>query len=419
MNNQPPSTRVAFDTLGCKLNQAESELLAKQFTEAGYILVSSIDKADVYILNTCTVTHIADRKARHLLRLAHRRNPSAVLVATGCYTQRASRELAQIEGVSFVINNDEKPQLLRLLEESGHLSNPAQSSTASLHTRTRSFVKIQDGCNSFCAYCIVPFVRGREKSLPTARIISEIKQRVSEGYKEVVLTGTEIGAYNCDSVNLKELLEQILAQTDVTRLRLSSLQPQEITPELIGLWRDDRLCRHFHLSLQSGSDSVLNRMKRCYSACDYQRAVAIIRALLPEAAITTDIIVGFPGETDSEFEESYNFCRQTGFARIHVFSYSLRRETQAARMPHQIGDKVKRERSKRMLALAKEAVRNFSQQFLGKTMTVLWEKQTGGIWSGLTDNYIKVYTRSNEDLTNKLLPVKLTEVRGDGVWGKV
>ncbi|GAI82790.1 unnamed protein product, partial [marine sediment metagenome] len=169
--------------------------------------------------------------------------------------------------------------------------------------------------------------------MPTARIISEIKQRVSEGYKEVVLTGTEIGAYNCDSVNLKELLEQILAQTDVIRLRLSSLQPQEITPELIELWRDDRLCRHFHLSLQSGSDSVLNRMKRNYSVSDYQRAVSIIRALLPEAAITTDIIVGFPGETDSEFEESYNFCRQMGFARIHVFSYSLRRETQAAGMP--------------------------------------------------------------------------------------
>ncbi len=419
MCNRPQSTRVAFDTLGCKLNQAETELLAKQFAEAGYILVPSIDKADVYILNTCTVTHIADRKARHLLRLAHRRNPSAVLVATGCYTQRASQELSQIEGVSLVVSNDEKPQLLRLLEESGHLSNPAQSSTASLHTRTRSFIKIQDGCNSFCAYCIVPLVRGREKSLPTARIISEIEQRVSEGYQEVVLTGTEIGAYNYDGVNLPGLLEQIQAQTDVTRLRLSSLQPQEITPELIGLWRDDRLCRHFHLSLQSGSDSVLNRMKRNYSVSDYQQAVSIIRALLPETAITTDIIVGFPGETNSEFEESYNFCRLMGFARIHVFAYSLRRETQAARMPHQVGDKIKRERSGRMLALAKEAAQNFHQRFLGKTMTVLWEKQTSDIWSGLTDNYIKVYTKSNEDLTNKLLPVKLTEVRGDGVWGEV
>ena len=418
MNNQPQSTRVAFDTLGCKLNQAETELLAKQFTEAGYNLVSPIDRADVYILNTCTVTHIADRKARHLLRLAHRRNPSAVLVATGCYAQRASRELSQIEGVSFVVSNDEKPQLLRLLEESGHLSNPVQSLTTNLHTRTRSFIKVQDGCNSFCAYCIVPFVRGREKSLPADLIISEIKQRISEGYQEVVLTGTEIGSYDYDGVSLKGLLEQILAQTGVTRLRLSSLQPREITPGLIELWRDSRLCRHFHLSLQSGSNTVLGRMKRRYSVSDYQRTVSTIRALLSEAAITTDIIVGFPGETDSEFEESYQFCRQTGFARIHVFAYSLRRETQAAWMPHQIGDKVKRERSERMLVLAKEAAQNFRQRFPGKTMPVLWEKQTNGIWSGLTDNYIKVYTRSNEDLTNKLLPVKLTEVRGDGVWGE-
>ena len=418
MSNRPQSIRVAFDTLGCKLNQAETELLVKQFSEAGYNLVSPIDRADVYILNTCTVTHIADRKARHLLRLAHRRNPSAVLVATGCYAQRASQELSQIEGVSFVVSNDEKPQLLRLLEESGHLSNPSQSSTTNLHTRTRSFIKVQDGCNSFCAYCIVPFVRGREKSLPTARIISEIKQRVSEGYKEVVLTGTEIGSYNYDGVSLKGLLEQILARTGVTRLRLSSLQPREIAPEFIELWRDDRLCRHFHLSLQSGSDAVLRRMNRRYSVSDYLEAVASIRSLVPDAAITTDIIVGFPGETPEEFEESFNLCRQVDFARIHVFSYSLRRETQAARMPHQTGDKVKRERSERMLALAKEAEQNFSRQFLGKTMPVLWEKQTNGIWSGLTDNYIKVYTKSTKDLTNKLLPVKLVEVRGDGVRGE-
>lgn len=418
MSNRLQTTRVALETLGCKLNQAETELLTEQFADAGYHLVSPTEGADVYILNTCTVTHIADRKARHLLRLAHRRNPAALLVATGCYAQRAPQELSQIEGVSFVVSNDEKPQLVRLLEESGGLSNPTQGPTIGLHTRTRSFIKIQDGCDSFCAYCIVPLVRGREKSLPTDQIVAEVKHRTDDGYKEVVLTGTEIGSYNYDGVNLKGLLERILAQTEVTRLRLSSLQPQEISPEFIGLWCDDRLCRHFHLSLQSGSDSVLSRMKRRYSAGDYQRAVSTIRALMPEAAITTDVIVGFPGETDNEFEESYNFCWQMGFARIHVFPYSARQETQAARMPNQVGDKVKQERSERMLALAKESAQNFSQQFLGKTMSALWEKQTNGVWSGLTDNYIKVYTKSNEDLTNKLLPVKLVEVRGDGVWGE-
>ncbi|MBA7665964.1 Threonylcarbamoyladenosine tRNA methylthiotransferase MtaB [subsurface metagenome] len=423
MSNRRPSTRVALDTLGCKLNQAESELLAKQLAEAGYQLVSRTDGADVYILNTCTVTHIADRKARHLLRSAHRRNPNALVIATGCYAQRVPRELSQVEGVGLVVSNDKKTELLRLLEESGRLTNPAATHNPTMNSaigfRTRSFIKVQHGCHSFCSYCIVPLVRGSEQSLPVGQIISEVKSRASDSYKEVVLTGTKIGSYHYNGVNLKGLLEHILAETTVTRLRLSSLQPQEISPELISLWSNNRLCRHFHLSLQSGSNEVLSRMKRRYSTDGYQQAVSIIQGLVPKAAITTDIIVGFPGETAKEFEQSYNFCRQMGFARIHVFPYSPRQETQAARMPNQIGGKVKRERSEQMLILARESAQNFSQRFLGRTITVLWEKQSAdGTWAGLTDNYIKVYTRSNEDLTNKLLPVKLVEVRGDGVWGE-
>ena len=405
--------KVALDTLGCKLNQAETELLARQFAEAGYRLVSLVDEADVYILNTCTVTHIADSKSRQLLRLAHRRNPHALVVATGCYAQRVPQELAQIEGVSLVVSNDEKPHLLRLLQESGYPSSQTsiQKGSAVNHYpafRTRAFIKVQDGCNSFCAYCIVPLVRGREKSLPAEQVVAEVGHRAADSYKEVVLTGTEIGSYNYSGISLKGLLEHILAETDVARLRLSSLQPQEIYPEFIGLWSDSRLCPHFHLSLQSGSNKVLSRMKRHYCVSDYQGAVSLIRALVPKAAITTDIIVGFPGETDVEFEESYELCRQLQFARIHVFTYSPRQGTQAAQLPHQISAQVKKERSQKMLALARESAQNFRQRFLGKTMTVLWEKQSGdGVWSGLTDNYIKVYTRSNEDLTNKLLPVKL------------
>ncbi len=416
--------RVALDSLGCKLNQAETELLAKQLAEAGYYLVSPTDEADVYILNTCTVTHIADSKSRHRLRLAHRRNPDALVVATGCYAERAPQELAQIEGVDLVVGNDEKPYLLRLLEESGRLTSPGcvrGNSTNSHYNgfRTRAFIKVQDGCSSFCSYCIVPLVRVREKSTPVDQIVAEVRHRMANGYKEVVLTGVKIGSYNSDGVNLKGLLEHILGETDITRLRLSSLQPQEISPELIGLWRDSRLCRHFHLSLQSGSDGVLNRMKRRYSVSDYQRAVSLIRALVPEAAITTDIIVGFPGETEEEFEQSYNFCRQMEFARIHVFTYSPRRGTQAARMPGQVRDTVEKQRSQNLLALAKECIQSFSQRFLGRTMPVLWEKQTDRLWSGLTDNYIKVYTKSKKDLTNKLLPVKLIDIREDGVWGEV
>jgi len=415
--------KVALDSLGCKLNQAETELLARQFAEAGYQLVSPFDEADVYILNTCTVTHIADSKSRHRLRLAHRRNPDAWLVATGCYAQRAPQELAQIEGVSLVVGNNEKQYLPQLLAEAGRIGNPVsiqEDSTINHYAgfRTRAMVKVQDGCNSFCSYCIVPLVRGREQSLPVDQVVAEVRHRVAQGYKEMVLTGVKIGSYNYDGVNLKGLLEHILIETGVQRLRLSSLQPQEISPELIGLWRDQRLCPHFHLSLQSGSDEVLSRMKRSYSLNDYEQSVALIRTLLPQAAITTDIMVGFPGETAQEFEESYNFCRRMEFARIHVFSYSPRQGTQAAQLPQQVGDKVKKERSQQMLALAKESAQNFSQRFLGRTMTVLFEQQANGIWSGHTDNYIKVYTKSTADLANKLLPVNLVEVREDGVWGK-
>ena len=416
-------TTVALDSIGCKLNQAETELLAKQFAEAGYRLVSPTDEADVYILNTCTVTHVADRKCRHWLRRAHWRNPDARVVAIGCYAERASPELAQIEGVSFVLGNEQKTRLLQLLKEAGGIGNPAgmQESAADYCPafRTRAFIKVQDGCNSFCSYCIVPLVRGREKSLPLEQVVAEVRQRVADGYKEVVLTGTEIGSYCGNGVSLKGLLERILVETDVVRLRLSSLQPQEITPEMSGLWRDERLCRHFHLSLQSGSDAVLGRMKRRYSVSDYQQAVSLVRDMVPEAAITTDVIVGFPAETEAEFQGSYEFCRRMEFARIHVFPYSPREGTQAARMQPQVADKVKKQHSRQMLALAEESARSFSRRFLGRTMPVLWEKQTDGIWSGHTDNYIKVYAKSDEDLTNKLLPVKLVEISGDGVWGEV
>ncbi|HET6477854.1 MAG TPA: tRNA (N(6)-L-threonylcarbamoyladenosine(37)-C(2))-methylthiotransferase MtaB [Dehalococcoidales bacterium] len=414
------SIKVALDSLGCKLNQAETELFARQLAEAGYELVPSVEKADVYVLNTCTVTHIADRKSRHLLRLAHRQNPGARLVAIGCYAERSPQELAQIDGVDLVLGNEEKSRLLRRLQESGFLNPPLSIQTGCHYNscRTRACIKVQDGCHSLCTYCIVPLVRRREESVTVDRIIAEIRQRVIEGAQEVVLTGTEIGSYHDNKVNLGGLLKSILAETDVTRLRLSSLQPQEISLELLGLWRDSRLCPHFHLSLQSGSDTVLGRMKRRYTTADYQRAVSLIREAVPEAAITTDVIVGFPGETEAEFQQSYNFYRQMAFARIHVFPYSPRQETEAARMPHQVADKVKRQRSQKMLALAEESAHNFHQRFLGKTMPVLWEKQSDGIWSGLTANYIKVYTESSEDLTNKLVPVKLVEIRGDVVWGK-
>jgi len=413
-------TRIAFDCLGCKLNQAETELFARQSAEAGYELVSPADRADVYVLNTCTVTHIADHKSRHLLRLARRRNPDARLVAIGCYAGRSPRELARIDGVDLVLDNKQKSFLFQRLRESGILNHPPATRTDYLGDgyRTRAFIKVQDGCRNFCAYCIVPLVRGDEKSVPVHQVINEVGQRVAGGAREVVLTGTEIGAYRSHGVNLKGLLELILAETGVTRLRLSSLQPREISPELIALWQDQRLCPHFHLSLQSGSDAVLGRMKRRYTTRDYQEAVSLIREAVPEAAITTDIIVGFPGETGAEFRESYDFCRRMAFARIHVFPYSPRPGTEAARMPGQVDAKIKKQRSEEMLALAKESARNFQQRFLNRTMPVLWEKRDKGVWSGLTANYIKVYTRSSVDLTNQITPVRMMKIKGDGVWGE-
>jgi threonylcarbamoyladenosine tRNA methylthiotransferase MtaB len=415
--------KVALDSLGCKLNQAETELISRKLAQAGYELVSSDTKTDIYILNTCTVTHIADRKSRHLLRRAHRRNPEALVVATGCYAERAPEELKRVEGVNLVLDNGDKWCLEQILAENGLAGEPTYGQEGLpdryVNFRTRAFIKVQDGCSLACAYCIVPLVRGRELSLPAEEVLGEVRERVTQGYREVVLTGVRIGAYGDNGVGLKGLLERILEETGVERLRLSSLQPQEISAELLNLFADGRLCPHLHLCLQSGSDSVLRRMRRSYSVADYEEVVSLIRANVPEVAITTDVMVGFPGETEAEFEESLGFCQRMEFARIHVFSYSRRCGTEAARLPNQVSDRVKKERSQRMLRLAGKSAGNFHQRFLGRTLSVLFEQRSNGVWSGLTANYIKVYTRSGEDLANKLLPVRLVEVYGDGVWGEM
>lgn len=418
--NKVERPTVALDSLGCKLNQAEMQHLARQLSSAGYRLVSTDDRADIYILNTCTVTHIADRKSRHMLRMARRRNPRARLIAIGCYAQRSPEELARIEGVELVLGNDRKMNLPRLLEDAGKPAGLVTGDSVSKRreSRTRAFVKVQDGCRNFCAYCIVPLVRGREENVPVEKVTALVRGLLATGHQEVVLTGTEIGAYNGNGVNLEGLLRRTLAETTVSRLRLSSLQPHQINPGLIGLWRDSRLCPHFHLSLQSGSDSVLKRMKRRYSTADYSRIVSLIREEVPDVAVTTDVIVGFPGESDEEFRETIDFCRQTQFARIHVFPFSPRPGTEAADMPQQVPASVKKQRSQEMLALAGKSVRNFQQRFIGRTMDVLWEKRSGGVWSGLTGNYIKVYTRNDEDLTNRLLPMQLVKIYRDGVWGE-
>jgi len=415
--------KVALETLGCKLNQAETESLARQFLSRGYQLAESAREADIYVLNTCTVTHIADRKTRHLLRLAHRTNPRALIIAIGCYAQRAPEELRQLGIVNFILANKEKNHLVEILETKNLGNKGARSPHKEYQRRTRSLVKIQEGCNDFCSFCIVPYTRGRERSLPLEEVLQEVKARVVSGYKEVTLTGTKIGAYGWNGGNsgeLSRLIEHILDKTGVKRLRLSSLQPQDLTPELVKLWADDRLCPHLHIPLQSGSEAILKRMRRRYSIDDYERAVSLVREAIPGIAITTDILVGFPGEGEKEFEESYHFCEKMGLANIHVFPYSPRLGTAAARMPRQVEERVKKERSQRMLALAQQSAQHFREQFLGRTMTVLWERKSDqATWNGFTANYLRVFTRSERELSNRLLPVKLVAEHNQGLLGEL
>ena len=429
--------KVALYTLGCKLNQAETESLANRFSQAGFQLVTPSDGADIYIANTCTVTHIADRKSRHWLRLARRRNPQALIIATGCYAQRSRQELAQL--ADLLVDNEEKEHLLEIVRS---LPRPTPPSTPAMthktagrfplrhceprlhlgeaiypiadNVRTRSLIKIQDGCHGPCTYCIVPKVRPHEYSLPASQIIDDVKQKVALGYKEFVLTGTKVGSYRDGSADLRDLVQLILDEAGIQRLRLSSLQPSEISSEFLALWQDERLCRHFHLALQSGSETVLQRMKRSYSLDQYQRTINLIKDKIPEVAITTDIMVGFPGESDEEFEQSYSFCQQAGFANIHVFPFSPRPETAAAVMPEPIKDKVKKERNRRMLELSRNSQHRFCEQFLGQTMPVLWEEEMtpgSGIYSGLTGNYIRVYAHSEKSLRNTITPITLVEFR--------
>jgi threonylcarbamoyladenosine tRNA methylthiotransferase MtaB len=400
----PP--RVALGSLGCKVNQAETEHFSRQLAEAGFQLVDSTGRADMFILNTCSVTATADRKSRHMLRMARRSNPNLFIVATGCSVQRDPAGLSSLGVADILLKHADKPHLLDVMNENGRFKSGLIAQPVEV-VRTRSFIKIQDGCSNFCAYCIVPHVRGREVSLPADDIISQVKERAAQGCKEVVLTGVRVGTYDFQSMNLKDLLERVLRETDIARVRLSSLQPQEISSELISLWRDERLCPHFHFSLQSGSNSVLQRMGRRYSTREYGEALALVRSIVPEAAITTDIITGFPGETEADFEQSYKFCRAMEFARVHIFPFSPRPGTTAALMRQTVSESEKRARTEKMLELGEECVKCYRERFTGRRMLVLWEKQSGGVWSGLTGNYLKIYSRSSADLTNKLEPVTL------------
>jgi len=411
---------VALETLGCKLNQAESESLGRRLGQAGFQLVPLSEDPDVYVLNTCTVTRIADRKARQRVRQVRRGNPRVFISAVGCYAQRSPQDLLE-SGADLVLGNDEKERLPELLLSKVG-SGGAHPIFGDRHVgRTRTLVKIQYGCGSGCSFCIVPQVRPEEYSVPAEQVIGEIKERVLEGYKEVVLTGTKIGSYWWGGVGgLPSLIEKILAETKVERLRLSSLRPQEMTPDLFRLWESERLCNHLHMSLQSGSDAVLSRMQRGYSAADFRCVVALAREMIPGVAITTDVIVGFPGESREEFEESFRFCEDVCFARTHVFPYSPRPGTSAEGMGREVDDSIKGGRALRMGALGRESALRFAQRFVGQTMPVLWEQETEtGVWSGLTGNYLRVFASTNMAVGGQCEPARLKGLHKDGLWGEI
>jgi len=422
---------VAIHTHGCKLNQADSQVLARQFQQAGFTVIRSAARADVVVLNTCTVTATSDAKARQYLRRARRANPDALVVATGCYTQRAKDDLSAMDAVSLVLDNRHKHSLVSTvaaeLKVNVETDRSVENGPLALapEGRSRAMVKIQEGCDQVCAYCIVPKVRGRERSIPPEEIIAEINGRTASGCREAVLTGTQLGTYGFDltGTDLRDLIRRVLDETSIDRLRVSSLQAHEITSELLDLWQDPRLCPHFHIPLQSGSDTILRSMRRRYDTARFAETVELVRERVPDAGITTDVIVSFPGEGVREFAESYSFALSMGFSDLHVFPYSIRPGTSAAHLDGQVEDIKKRERTGEMLELAAAASREFRQGTLGQTRPVLWEpargRDTGGVWSGLTDNYLRVRTQSGQNLGNVITDARLTAVDEDRVTAEI
>ncbi|MCH8988413.1 MAG: tRNA (N(6)-L-threonylcarbamoyladenosine(37)-C(2))-methylthiotransferase MtaB [Chloroflexi bacterium] len=424
VNGNGNGPTVAIHTHGCKLNQADSQVLARQFQQAGFTVVRSAAQADVVVLNSCTVTATSDAKARQYLRRARRANPDALVVATGCYAQRAREDLSAMNEVSLVLDNQQKEELVATVAAELKIEEPfSVENRPEAVGRSRAMVKIQEGCDQVCAYCIVPKVRGRERSIPPEEIIAEINGRV--GCREAVLTGTQLGTYGFDlpNTNLRDLVKRVLAETSIDRLRVSSLQAQEITTELLELWQDPRLCPHFHIPLQSGSNTILRSMRRRYDTARFAETVELVREKVPDAGITTDVIVGFPGEGAREFAESYSFAASVGFSDLHVFPYSIRPGTSAAHLSGQVEDAKKRERTGEMLELAAAAAREFRQGVLGQTRPVLWEPakrhESGGVWSGLTDNYLRVRAQSDRDLGNIITDTRLTALDEDRVTGEV
>lgn len=427
--------KVYLQSLGCRLNRSEIEDLARQFAAAGHSVVDEPAQADVCILNTCAVTGEAERKSRHRASALARANPQARIAVVGCYATLTPEHCAGLPGVSWVVTNEEKERVVEIVILSqaeprecesqstihrlcsGQVRNP-QSTILT----TRAFVKVQDGCDNHCTYCIVRMLRGPSHSRPVADVAAEVQALVEGGCQEAVLTGVNLGSYGRDlpSGGLRTLIEALLGHTDLPRLRLSSLEPWDVDGSFFQLWENPRLCRQLHLPLQSGCDETLHRMGRQGTTAEFAQLVKAARAAIPDLAVTTDIIVGFPGEGETAFCDSYDFVEAMAFARLHVFPYSPRPGTPAARLPDRVSRQVRSQRARVMRELGSEQASRFRRRFVGREMAVLWEqRRRDGLWTGLTDNYLRVITRTEDNLHNRLVSARLLDVQDGCLMGNI
>ncbi len=420
--------KVALHNLGCKVNAYETEAMQELLEKEGYEIVPFKEGADIYIINTCTVTNMADRKSRQMLHRAKKMNPNAIVVAAGCYVQAKSESKETDESIDIIIGNNKKQDLISILKEYQEKHDGIQKEIIDInHTKeyeelhlsktaehTRAYLKVQDGCNQFCTYCIIPYARGRVRSREKENVVAEVKQLVANGYQEVVLTGIHLSSYGVD-LQGEDLLSLILAVNEIEglkRIRLGSLEPRIITEEfaktISGL---EKICPHFHLSLQSGCNGTLKRMNRRYTAEEYFEKCELLRKYFDNPALTTDVIVGFPGETEEEFEESRAFVEKVNFYETHIFKYSRREGTKAAVMENQVPEQIKTKRSNILLELDERKRKEYEEKFIGKTVEVLMEeeveKEGKRYQTGHTKEYIKVALESDENMQNQLVKIKI------------
>ena len=428
---------IKFITLGCKVNQYETNAMAQKFIEKGYKLVENDEKADIYVINTCTVTNMSDRKSRQMLRKVKEHNNNAIVVAVGCYAQVAKNELDKIPEIDIVLGNNEKAQIVKYVEDFIKKNIKQNELEDVMNTRkfvdfgditftekTRAVIKIQDGCDRFCSYCIIPYARGRVRSRKPDSIISEISKIVQKGIKEVVITGIHIASYGKDfykkDYRLINLLEEINQIQGIQRIRLGSIEPLLITEEFIErLKKLEKICHHFHLSLQSGCNETLKRMNRRYTTDQFLTIVELLRNTYSDVNLTTDVIVGFPGETDEEFKETYEFLKQIKFYKMHIFKYSPRKGTKAAVMNDQVGGDIKEYRSKKLIELSNKNQIEYNTKYIGKDIEVLFEEEKNGLYEGHTQNYIMVYCKSKEKLDNKIKKVQCKNVEYDHIMAEL